>query len=436
MDVQGGSPDDGRIVSRRRYGGAPSAAGLAARCSSGAPAPPADGISHFEVRQFADGYGKALPQHWSHHPCICWPSPVFDRELLMTAAGDTLLLVTLCVVVMLVFRSLGRLCWPDDAAPRLAWLTYGCGLAVFFAFAILRVGLRMPDALVTSLAVATLWVWCQASARHLSVKWAAAAGVLSGVSYLGRANLPRGRSSSAASRASAPDVLPRRRFWRLARPAWDWCSSWAQSSCLPEVSRSARRASSGLPCMARYGRVLLGVVLEGGDPAVQNPQRAVSGVLTPVESSTTDDYLTRRAAWAIRAVNSCLMGAGLHRRRCGCCCGQYGQAFGVGRSRAPDPGDSRATLRWRLAWFLTRLPVRGHRHAPPPFCYGYYTSISHRADGGASLASRATRARATAMPRWRIDSRSPPRCSPDMSGRPKPLGARQIWPRPRPWPRP
>ena len=101
--------------------------------------PPADGIATLEVADQIPrvGYGKALPQHWSPlYPLYLLavravaPAPI-NRELLVTAAADALLLVTLCVVVMLVFRSLGRLCWPDDAAPRLAWLTYGCGLAVF-----------------------------------------------------------------------------------------------------------------------------------------------------------------------------------------------------------------------------------------------------------------------------------------------------------------
>jgi len=82
--------------------------------------PPADGLSYFEVADQIPrmGYGKALPQHWSPlYPLYLLairtvaPAPL-DRELLVTAAGDTLLLVTLCVVVMLVFRSLGRLCWP------------------------------------------------------------------------------------------------------------------------------------------------------------------------------------------------------------------------------------------------------------------------------------------------------------------------------------
>jgi hypothetical protein len=268
--------------------------------------PPADGISYFEVADQIPrvGYGKALPQHWSPlYPLYLLairtvaPAPL-DRELLVTAAGDTLLLVTLCVVVMLVFRSLGRLCWPDDAAPRLAWLTYGCGLAVFFAFAILRVGLRMPDALVTSLAVATLWVWCQASARHLSVKWAAAAGVLSGVSYLARANLLHwSLVVGVVACVLAPGVLPRRRFLAFGAFCLGLVLVFGpQSYVFPppaEVSRSARRASSGLPmCTERYGRAafLHGRSCSRAEMSGCSPNPATCsfrGSTTPVESSTT-----------------------------------------------------------------------------------------------------------------------------------------------------
>ena len=94
--------------------------------------PPPDGIAYFEVADQIPrvGYGAALPQHWSPlYPLYLLavrkvaPASI-DRELLVTAAADALLLVALCVVVMLVFRSLGRLCWPDRDRLRLAWLSY------------------------------------------------------------------------------------------------------------------------------------------------------------------------------------------------------------------------------------------------------------------------------------------------------------------------
>ena len=91
----------------------------------------------------------------------------------------------------------------------------------------------------------------------------------------------------------------------------------------------------------------------------------------------TIQFDVRRAAWAIpRSVNSCLMGAWTP---------SFALMwpllwavwppllFGVGRwSRAPDPGDSRATLRWRLAWFLTLAGCAGIAMHLLTFCYGYY----------------------------------------------------------------
>ncbi len=63
--------------------------------------PPPDGIAYFEVADQIQlvGYARAL-----------------DRELFRSAAGDALLLVTLCVTVGLAFRSIARLCWPGTPA--------------------------------------------------------------------------------------------------------------------------------------------------------------------------------------------------------------------------------------------------------------------------------------------------------------------------------
>jgi cytochrome c biogenesis protein CcdA len=248
----------------------------------------------------------------------------------------------------------------------------------------------MPDALVTSLAVATLWVWCQASARHLSVKWAAAAGVLSGVSYLARANLLHwSLVVGIVACVLAPDVLPRRRF--LAFGAF--ClglvlvfgpQSYVFSTCPRKFhvrrdgqARVCRCVRSG---MAGRRSCMAGRARGRRCPVVHRiPQRAVSGFYDPSREfdDATIQFDVRRAAWAIpRSVNSCLMGA-------------WAPSFalmwpllwavwppllfGVGRrSRAPDPGDSRATLRWRLAWLLTLAGCAGIAMHLLTFCYGYY----------------------------------------------------------------
>jgi hypothetical protein len=360
--------------------------------------PPADGLAYFEVADQIPrvGYGKALPQHWSPlYPLYLLaartvaPAPL-DRELWMTAAADTLLLVTLCVVVMLVFHSLGRLCWPDDPRPRLAWLSYGCGLAVFFAFAVLRVGLRMPDALVTSLAIATLWVWCQASARQLAMKWTAAAGVLSGVTYLARANLLHwSLVVGVVACVLAPGVMPRRRFLAFAAFCLGLLLVFGPQSYLFSTARGrfTYGVTGKLGFADVYGAVWPGgvpawpVVLEGGDVRMFTESRDVQfpGFYDP--DREFDDakiqFSLRKLAWAIpRSVNTCLMG-------------NWTPSFalmwpllwavwppllfGLGRwSRAPEPGEARAVLRWRLAWLLTLAGCAGVAMHLLTFCNGYY----------------------------------------------------------------
>jgi hypothetical protein len=159
--------------------------------------PPPDAITYFDVADEIArvGYGPALPLHWAPlYPL--WllaaravSSPRVEDELAVSAAADAVALIVLCVVVALAFRSLARLCWPGSAATRRAWVAYAAGCAVFFAFAVLRVGLRMPDALVTTLVVVALWAWSQAMARRLDPRWTALAGLVSGVAFLARANL-------------------------------------------------------------------------------------------------------------------------------------------------------------------------------------------------------------------------------------------------------
>jgi hypothetical protein len=119
--------------------------------------------------------------------------------------------------------------------------------------------------------------------------------------------------------------------------------------------------------------------------------------------------------------------------------------FGVGRrSRAPDPGDSRATLRWRLAWFLTLAGCAGIAMHLLTFCYGYYLP-PYLIASLMGYASRywtfraATRARATASVPADAGiglAVAATLLTLHMSGRPKPLGGRQTWPRPGRWLRP
>lgn len=183
------------------------------------PAP--DSIEYFEVADQIErvGYAKAVSLHWSPlYPLYLLAarrvtSLPIERELAVTAAADVVLLVGLCVVVGLVFSSLGRLCFPEDEEAGRAWLAYAGGLALYFAFGVLRVGLRMPDALVTSLTVLTVWAWCRAMARGLDLRWSALAGLLGGVAYLTRSNLMHwSLVAAAAACAIAPQVGRGRRL--------------------------------------------------------------------------------------------------------------------------------------------------------------------------------------------------------------------------------
>ena len=159
------------------------------------PAP--DSIEYFEVADRIQrvGYAHGMSLHWSPlYPVYLLAARAvagssLDREPGVTAAADAVLLVSLCATVAAVFLSLGRLCFPDRQDLARAWLACACGLAAYFAFSVLRVGLRMPDALVTCLAVVTLWAWCIALARGLDLRWSATAGLLSGGAFLARANL-------------------------------------------------------------------------------------------------------------------------------------------------------------------------------------------------------------------------------------------------------
>ena len=160
------------------------------------PAP--DSIAYFEVADQMQrvGYAQALSLHWSPlYPLYLLAvrlivAQPLGRELLVTTVADAPLLVTLCGIVGLVFVSLGRLCFPDRDDSARAWLACACGLRrVLSPSACLRVGLRLPDALVTSLAMLAIWAWCRAMARDLDLRWSALAGLFSGLAFLARANL-------------------------------------------------------------------------------------------------------------------------------------------------------------------------------------------------------------------------------------------------------
>lgn len=360
--------------------------------------PPPDGLAYFEVADQIPrvGYGPALPQHWSPlYPlyllAVRTATPAsIDRELVVTAAADALLLAALCVVVMLVFRSLGRLCWPDREALRLAWLSYGCGLAIFFAFATLRVGLRMPDALVTSLAIATLWVWCQACARGLPVRWTVAAGFASGFTYLARANLLHWSVLvGVLACALAPGVTPRRRVGAFAAFCLGLLLIFGPQSYLYSSARGrfAFGETGKIGFAVAYGAVWPGgapawpVALEDGDVRLFTESRIVQfpGFYDP--SREYDDAKILFGWWPLmwaiaRGANSCLMGnwSPSFALMWPLLWGIWPPLlFGAGRwSRSPDPDDARAALRWRLAWLLTLAGGGGVAMHLVTFCNGYY----------------------------------------------------------------
>jgi 4-amino-4-deoxy-L-arabinose transferase-like glycosyltransferase len=176
--------------------------------------PVPDSIAYFEVAdQISEvGYGRALPLHWSPlyplYLAAVRRVTRFDvsREVPATNAADALLLVLMCATVALAFRGIARLCWRDDHPSALAWMSAGGGLVLFLAFGVLRVGLRLPDALVATFAVAMVWAWCRSIARGLSPWWALAAGALGALGYLSRSNL---LYWSAAVAAVACVVAPR-----------------------------------------------------------------------------------------------------------------------------------------------------------------------------------------------------------------------------------
>lgn len=159
--------------------------------------PGPDSIAYFEVADQIQriGYARALSLHWSPlYPLYLLAVRTItalplSRELAVTTAADAASLVVLCAIVGAAFASLGRLCFPDRDDLSRSWLVCACGLSLFLSFGVLRVGLRLPDAIVTCFAVLAVWAWSRAMAGSLDLRWSALAGLFSGFAFLARANL-------------------------------------------------------------------------------------------------------------------------------------------------------------------------------------------------------------------------------------------------------
>jgi hypothetical protein len=256
--------------------------------------PPPDALSYFEVADqiVRVGYRSALPVHWSPlYPLYSLgvrqlTGASIADELHVTAAADAALLVLLCVVAAVAFRSIGRLCWPQDSSSQRAWLAYACGLAIFCAFALLRVGLRMPDALVTSAAVALLWMWCRALAARLDWRWSFMAGLAGGIAFLARANLLHWSVAVAIlACVVAPAVSVRRRGLALA-------AFVAGLSLVVAPQAWTLSSARGTFVIGESGRIALveavGAEYPGGTPAW--PPRVADGTVRLFTDSRVLNY--------------------------------------------------------------------------------------------------------------------------------------------------
>ncbi len=183
--------------------------------------PGADSIAYFELADQIQrvGYAQALPLHWSPlYPIYVLAARTIAGQTMaseahVTLVADAALLIALCAIVGAAYASLARGCFPEWRDEARAWLACACGLALFFGFAVLRVGLRMPDALVTCVVTLVLWAWCRAIADDLRPGWAGLAGLLSGVAYLARANLLHwSLVAAAAACLCAPGVRVAKRW--------------------------------------------------------------------------------------------------------------------------------------------------------------------------------------------------------------------------------
>jgi 4-amino-4-deoxy-L-arabinose transferase-like glycosyltransferase len=358
--------------------------------------PPPDGIAYFEVADQIPlvGYGRALPIHWSPlYPLFLRAGrAVFggsiERELVRTAAGDAVLLVAFVVAIGLAFPSLATLCWPDAPATQRAWVGYVGGLALFCAFALLRVGLRMPDALVTSLVVATLWAWCQAMARRLDWRWCLLAGVLSGAAFLARVNLLHWSLVTAAvACVLAPSVPGRRRVVGavafaaglavLFAPQTIALSSARGRFTFGETGKIVFAQSYG----ARYdaGFPAWPVRVDNGDVRVFTDDRALNfpgfyDISREFEDAHVFDHWWRLPWAVVRSADACLFGNWSQNFALfwPLAWGLWPMALFALWKRAPRDRDSRATLRHRLAWLLMLAGATGAVVHLVSFCNAYY----------------------------------------------------------------
>jgi hypothetical protein len=367
--------------------------------------PTADGTTYLEVADQIErvGYAKALSLHWSPlYPLYVVAlrrisQAPLEAELALTALGDVLLLLVMCATVVAAFGSLARLCWPDSALARRAWLSYAAGAGVFLAFAILRVGLRMPDVIVTILAVATLWLWCQACAKGLDWRWSAAAGLASGLAYLARTNLLHWSASVAVVACLIAPLVTRtgraRAFgaFALALLVFVGPQTYIHSTergyfAIGESGRMAMAIAWG--ASSPDGAGAWPVRLDGGDVRVFPETRVVGfpGFYEP--GREFDDAVIQTEWWRplwgiVRSANWCLMG-------------NWTAAFGLlwpafwaiwpacvfapasvfaltsRRWRENANRDPRRVLRERLAWLLMLAGAAGVAMHLLSVCNGYY----------------------------------------------------------------
>ncbi len=162
--------------------------------------PSPDTLAYFDVADQIKqtGYLQAISEHWSplYSAYVFLTNHFFKitvkKELLTTTVSFAVLLVLAAFVAWFFLKRLARLflVGPSyEIAEKRAWMVYGFGLTLFFLFMVYRVNLRLPDVLVFSLTLLSLWAWCEGLADKLSLKWVLLASVFSGIGFLARANV-------------------------------------------------------------------------------------------------------------------------------------------------------------------------------------------------------------------------------------------------------
>ena len=294
------------------------------------------------------------------------------------------------------------------------------------------------------------------------MKWTAAAGVLSGVTYLARANLLHwSLVVGAVACVLAPGVPPRRRLLAFAGFCMGLMLVFGPQSYVFSTARGrftfGETGKLGFadvyPAVWPGGVPAWPVVLEGGDVRLFTEPRDVQfpGFYDPSREfdDATIQFSLRRAAWAIpRSVNSCLMGA-------------WSASFalmwpllwavwplllfGVGRfSGGSESRRQPSGIAMAAGVVADACRLRRRRHASPHLLQWLLpASVSHRvADGGMpGHAGRvAGRLECARSPARRPDSRHWIRRRRHVAhSAAYPDGRSQLretnFPRPRPWPR-